>query len=549
LTQLNWRLWSVGYRDVEIKKIKIPPIRNDFDFKVYKNCFNLRSIVATQIGPHFLDRALPICDINDQHTLVHGLCSRVGFEHGRMPINLYRSLRGFVRRFIRRYLRPLPPGSVSFVDWLENTNYPKWRKDELTLINDSFRDLRPHKPKTSIKGFIKLEQYDTFKPARMICSRHDEFKCYAGPFAQAIEKQVFNLPYFIKHIPVEERPAFLNANLATGGVVFAETDYTRWESNFSTELLKACELQLYGYMMRHYPKEYSVIRRTLLGINKIDFNRHGVRAKIRATRMSGEMFTSLGNGFTNLMVFLWNCARQGIYPKGVVEGDDGLFALPHKINVSDINNLGLTLKIDYVNHFGSASFCGLRCGESLHVLRDPVKSMLKLGWTMSQYRFSKRTTIQLGLLRAKALSLYCEVPHCPVLGILARRVIHLTDTYKPIWDHDQYMITQYASVMKSSFRVEPFLVNESDRLLFSELYHIAPEQQILLENEFMCIKNPRAPYSKIVHDVLCPNKTHVDYFNSFVAYTREVPKEVSTPWPRTKIMPRNQIAQEELRFD
>jgi len=52
-----------------------------------------------------------------------------------------------------------------------------------------------------------------------------------------------------------------------------------------------------------------------------------VKIEVEATRMSGEMNTSLGNGFSNLMFMLYACHVQGIAAEGIVEGDDGVFAL------------------------------------------------------------------------------------------------------------------------------------------------------------------------------------------------------------------------------
>lgn len=40
----------------------------------------------------------------------------------------------------------------------------------------------------------------------MINSRSDAFKAFSGPFFKAIEKVVYEMPEFIKHTPVPDRP-------------------------------------------------------------------------------------------------------------------------------------------------------------------------------------------------------------------------------------------------------------------------------------------------------------------------------------------------------
>ncbi len=83
--------------------------------------------------------------------------------------------------------------------------------------------------------------------------------------------------------------------------------------------------------------------------------------------MSGEMNTSLGNGFSNLMFMLYACEIQGIECDGIVEGDDGAFALSlkpgQKFDESIFAEMGLTIKLEKHTDLMSMSFCGILCAE------------------------------------------------------------------------------------------------------------------------------------------------------------------------------------------
>jgi hypothetical protein len=120
------------------------------------------------------------------------------------------------------------------------------------------------------------------------------------------------------------------------------TDYSSFEAHFTAEIMKLVEFQLYRHCTNTLPigpKFMSLCEEAFTGINRL--NSKAFMILIEATRMSGEMNTSLGNGFFNMMVTLFLASRrqsEGPHPvtmekfidnyfhhvKGVFEGDDGL---------------------------------------------------------------------------------------------------------------------------------------------------------------------------------------------------------------------------------
>lgn len=79
--------------------------------------------------------------------------------------------------------------------------------------------------------------------------------------------------------------------------------------------------------------------------------------------MSGDMCTSLGNGFSNKMKAEFLAYKAGGTIDGFVEGDDGLFVTNFELRSSDYEKLGFTIKIEEIADPCEASFCGMIFGE------------------------------------------------------------------------------------------------------------------------------------------------------------------------------------------
>ena len=100
-----------------------------------------------------------------------------------------------------------------------------------------------------------------------------------------------------------------------------------------------------------------IMKEVLCGKNIVQ-NRY-LDCIIEARRMSGEMNTSLGNGFSNLMFMAFVCEKLGLNCNGVVEGDDGLFAFNGNTpSASDFTKYGFNIKLDVHSEISTASFCG-----------------------------------------------------------------------------------------------------------------------------------------------------------------------------------------------
>lgn len=391
---------------------------------------NTRPVVQASLGCHVEGLAQPHPCPKDPVTALAGALKRFACLPPKAHGGVLRRLRAFVRRWLKANLVPLTPDvDLSFETWLEGTNYPEWRKAELRVVYEDLCRRQLTKKDALIKSFVKLETYLTWKHARCINARVDAMKVMLGPVMKAIEHVVYQHPAFIKNIPVADRPRYIFEQLYKEGATYLATDYTSFEALFTEELMKSVEFQLYDYMTKDTPFHdvfMGIVRGVLGGKNKCAFKDFDVF--IRATRMSGEMCTSLGNGFSNLMFFLFVSEECGFLdPKACVEGDDCVASGHGRTPTSeDFEKLGLNIKLEVHTDLALASFCGLVFDLEDQVnVTDPLDVLVNFGWTSRRYARSKKSK-HMALIRCKALSLAHQYPGCPVISALAEYGLRVT---------------------------------------------------------------------------------------------------------------------------
>jgi len=277
---------------------------------------------------------------------------------------------------------------------------------------------------------------------------------------------------FIKHVPVPERPSLIK-DLRAYGQHYIQTDYSAFEASFAPEFMNVCECELYRRLLANHPVLAEMICQTLIGLNRCS-TRQGVRFQCCGKRMSGDMCTSLGNGFTNLMLWSFICERHGYKWKGYVEGDDGIFAVSHTPKVSEFAEFGFELKLQEYPDPSLASFCGIVLVDD-DIIRDPYKFLANFGWT-DRFHYAK-SKVQAELLRAKALSTCYETPQCPIVGVLARRALEDTRSVRP-----RYVDDGYHTAPPDEFKIPSFKPSDSVRAVFGQLYGISPQLQLEIES-------------------------------------------------------------------
>jgi hypothetical protein len=367
-----------------------------------------------------------------------GVIKRMGQA---LPVPFSKSFLNALTKEVKTFIKekgivPIPAGGLYTIEeWLSLTNYPAWRKAELVELWTNHPQFTERATSGALRRFfVKLfpkdEHYVDYKHERGIWARSDTAKLMFGPLFKKMEDQIYSLEEFIKHVPVRDRADYVIDKLVRPGMEYIATDYTAYESHFTAELMRHCEFVFYKYMLKYHLDEYSVLAEVLMGKNKA-FNKM-IKVSVEARRMSGEMNTSLGNGFSNLIFMRTVCRINNIpIPRGVVEGDDGLFSFPSRQGPTSemFFREGFNIKLDRYDQVYEASFCGLIFDpEDRQIITDPRKVLAAFAWTCQRYaRCSRRMIMK--LLRCKALSLAYQYPGCPIVASLARYGLRITRSY------------------------------------------------------------------------------------------------------------------------
>lgn len=438
------------------------------------------------LGPTINGIAPVMADTNDPPTLLWGCQMRYLAKPPPISRTLWQELYNFVSQELERLFRPLEIDDIpTKQEWLANSNYsgPRCRELEKADLDSCGEDVTKGMH-IELNGFGKRETYLKYKPPRAINSRSDTFKLWAGPLMSAIERQVYQHPSFIKHVPVKDRPAYIRDMLGSNPGPFYVSDFSHFESFFTPEIQSAIEGQLYRYMLKKLPHG-DVYARILSGQNVIRYKHFTI--KVPGVRMSGEMSTSLGNGFSNLMIWHFLADKHGLKIKGVVEGDDGLFAQcggSRILNSADFRSVGFEVKLEVHQDLLTSSFCGISMSEDLCSLTDPRKVLLNFGWSHSP-SCGPSVRVRKELLRAKGMSLLYEHPRCPILSKLAYRTLEVTEGVRARFQ-DNWYERQLSSEVRAydgwAFDEYDKGISSLARSRFAALYDISPSLQQYLEN-------------------------------------------------------------------
>lgn len=490
-----------------------------------------RPVQMVSLGCHGNGAALPHPDHTDPESCLLGQNRRVCFDPPVINKVRLRRFKRFVKKWLKRNLDPLVYDSNIELDfWLSLTNYPLWRKNQLRAeweLIDGIIEKRHF----IVNNFIKDETYPCYKNLRGINARTDAFKCAVGPIFKLIEKEVFKSHWFIKKVPVPERPKYIY-DLLFGNFDYYATDHTSFEGHFSKEFMEACEFQLYDYMTKHVlgGAEFSDYVHNVLGGNNFIVSKW-FSFSILATRMTGEMCTSLGNGFSNLMLLLFMAEESKISINGVVEGDDSLFAVKKGavLKTEIFKELGFNIKMDKYSELNEASFCGnIFAVGDFHVITDPIEALLSFGWTTSRYSKSKSSKLKM-LLRSKALSLIYEYRGCPILKNLGLYGLRMTEGYRAKSDvlnsYQQDQLAMQLEDMKTN-GLPLVEISMDTRLLVEKLFKISVENQIKYEKYLDDLKELVSLDLTLFEANLHPDQLH--YYISYVTNVR-IKDEINYP--------------------
>lgn len=479
----------------------IPPFINpklsfNYQFKIFRNIHkSTQQPYAMNFFP--LTAITPFCtDPYDSDNLMLGYRKRISPVRPQVNLLLINQLGLFVQNWLESNLQPLPflenQYDALFEQWMEENN--SYTSDKKNMMRDVKNELKLRlnmflmtEKDLLCKSFPKREFYEVEKFLRLINSRSNFFKVLVGPFIHLLEKVIYNLKWFAKGIDPMEMPNEISK--LSKYTVYVETDYSSYESSFDPYYMDNVECRLWRYMFANNPhllkailssyyiEDQGVIKprtQVMIGSNYV--------AKAVGARMSGEMWTSLGNGFSNLMNMLFICHNQNVECDGFVEGDDGLFGMNSDfITVNHFTPLGFVIKMKKAFNLEDTDFCGnIFSSITHHSLLSP-EQIVRLTWTCSTKYFRCSDSVQEELLRCKAQSCYVQGKYTPILGPLSLKIIQLLgqgairfETSNEWWD-------RRILKMLSREQFQPVNINIEDRMLYARRFSIPIDLQLDLE--------------------------------------------------------------------
>jgi hypothetical protein len=433
-------------------------------------------------------------------------------------------MRKFVRRILNEHFKPLPFADAVtrqrwFEEWLAHYNKPLKTKEEFREIYLSLGVLTEDDYRC--KSFAKKEFYAKENLPRYINSRTNRFKARVAGSCHKIEEAIFHgvwEKFFVKGRKVSEQPLLISRMGCFP--LFLQTDYTSYESGFSPEYVDAVECELWRFFLSENPdllEDYMKVYQVGGQPRKEHLDGRYFYGKVYGARMSGEMWTSLANGFSNLMNFWFLCEEKGVSRElvdALVEGDDGLFGMAEEfLTEQDFADLGFKIKMEYVRVLQDTSFCSNIFHPTTNQQMISPEQIVRVNWTCNPLYQRASMVVQRRLLKSKAMSLYCTGKHTPIAQTLALKLISLLAEEKElVGDEDMWWHEWVRREDMNFVRIEIPLEN---RLLWAEKFGVSVQMQHHFErkiekannfaaletdfrffpfvNEFLMFEGPLAP--------------------------------------------------------
>jgi hypothetical protein len=461
-------------------------IRRDAKTLVFEERAINRQVVAVtldELAP--LDANLYAPDLSCPQQKMLGAAQRTCQRMPAKSRKMMRKLFKFVKRWLNNNFEPLSRDEVSStedsildskLDGPKKALYLRLYDEYLKGYHDAGREIR---------SFIKREFYMEPKFARIIAGVDPKFTVRYYAIFKAIEKKLFSRPEFIKKIPVPDRPRYIMEQTRSEELnLFRATDYTRFECSFDQRVMETLEIQLYKRAVSDCPElveEMNSFIRAFSGLNRCSFG--DCMYTVTATRMSGDICTSLGNGFSNLMLNLFAAHSVGAQTFGVVEGDDGLFGWEGEPpNADFFSDLGFIVKLEDVNSIGDASFCGLVFDPgACQNICDPVESLIKLPYVHQKYQGARDDYLR-QLIRMKAVCRVYEAPHCPMVSVFCRRLMEvIPDKFTDRMADSEGWYYRERHITANRTTLPDFDPDPRTRILFAERYGYSLAEQRVFE--------------------------------------------------------------------
>lgn len=158
-------------------------------------------------------------------------------------------------------------------------------------------------------------------------------------------------------------------------------DHSKFDAHIS-ELLLKLEHRYYNTLCPDPLLAYLLA----LQLSNRGFTRHGTTYRTKATRMSGDQNTGLGNSLINYAILAEVFTRLGVKFALYIDGDDSVVMTERGIEIAPemFSEFGMKTKVAKTHIFEHVEFCQCRpvdCGSFWNMARNPLRLIGKLPWT------------------------------------------------------------------------------------------------------------------------------------------------------------------------
>lgn len=389
-----------------------------------------------------------------------------------------------------------------FSDFINHSRKPRSYKN--ILVSCVRGDLRTSKSQHKFKTFIKDESYDvsrdlafpmglSTKNPRAIQCPSDALKTILLPIAHQFDSCLFSMPWFVKRIPVIERPAYVLGYLKPGPV--AAGDYTSFEAHHQGRFI-----DIISEFVRHITSNYgnaNAIQRFIMRIacGQNSCRNKSLEAAFKEGLLSGLPWTSTFNSVLNTCVSSfcalyrpWK-AQQQLQDEFddfriVIEGDDSLFnaSLEDEQHINNnFDRLGARARVEFHANPRHASFCGIVVNDQMHLATNPTKIVCNFFVIPKQYTHA-RDSKQIGLLKAKAYSYAHQYYKCPIVAHLCYNFCKRFKNFQANYtvEKQKYGFDETLAQMPKFIRTPP-VISDSMRTLVAEKFGLPEEYQVAFE--------------------------------------------------------------------
>lgn len=420
--------------------------------------------------------------------------------NGMYPTNIYNNCAcNEYRSLVERHLKVVPQPDEDYIREVTKRTehlYPavtplsynavvnrysgaKKRRYVTALLNLQQYGLQPKDCK--VRMFVKNERFEHkylgVKPPRAIQYRTPEFNLGFLRYVTAMEEWIYpNLKLgcsgtrvVAKGLNWEDRAELIVEKASWfRRPLFIMNDYTSFDATIGTALLRANSrkyVRMCGRGVRLWTKEQ---------LYNTGYTRHGIKYKVKGTRMSGDADTGLGNTLINIDAIVEFLRVNNITKyEFIVDGDDSVIIVEQTekaLDYTSFGRMGLILRSETTTDIHKVEFCQSRIifRPKPLLVRNPRKVI--------------STAAICRNIQADAKAWLCGVGHCelacnpgvPVLQSFAQALT--TASVTPYFDRDMERRME-GSVGK------PQPITDIARLSFYKAWGIDPSQQVWLETQ------------------------------------------------------------------